>query len=135
MRLDFALELAVDSWFALFFVFSAAFDTHAFFFISSSIFQRDPKSLGINQQAPYFSLFLDCVFQLLEQDYCAFEFNQNFLFSLFDNANSCRFGLFLSLRASPSTFFLFTSLMQRKIFLVLVGCLCRNVSLRLCSRA
>jgi len=59
------------------------------------LLQRDPKAVGVNQQAPYFSLFLDCVHQLLEQDHSAFEFNQAFLFSLFENANACRFGTFM----------------------------------------
>jgi myotubularin-related protein 1/2 len=48
-----------------------------------------------DQRAPIFLQFLDCVFQLLHQFPCSFQFNEYFLIDLYDSMLSCRFGTFL----------------------------------------
>ncbi|KAM4819097.1 phosphatidylinositol-3,5-bisphosphate 3-phosphatase MTMR8 isoform 2-T2 [Thomomys bottae] len=45
--------------------------------------------------SPVFTQFLDCVWQLMEQFPCAFEFNENFLLEIHDHIFSCQFGNFL----------------------------------------
>lgn len=42
-----------------------------------------------------FLLFLDCVWQILRQFPCSFEFNENFLIMLFEHAYASQFGTFL----------------------------------------
>ncbi|KAI4541981.1 hypothetical protein MJG53_020459 [Ovis ammon polii x Ovis aries] len=46
-------------------------------------------------EAPVFLLFLDCVWQILRQFPCSFEFNENFLIMLFEHAYASQFGTFL----------------------------------------
>ncbi|NWI60761.1 MTMR9 protein, partial [Calyptomena viridis] len=46
-------------------------------------------------EAPVFLLFLDCVWQILRQFPCSFEFNQQFLIMLFEHAYASQFGTFL----------------------------------------
>ncbi|NXK94617.1 MTMR9 protein, partial [Formicarius rufipectus] len=46
-------------------------------------------------EAPVFLLFLDCVWQILRQFPCSFEFNENFLILLFEHAYASQFGTFL----------------------------------------
>ncbi|XP_047620983.1 myotubularin-related protein 8 isoform X4 [Phacochoerus africanus] len=50
----------------------------------------DPKEVS-----PIFTQFLDCIWQLMEQFPCAFEFNENFLLEIHDHVFSCQFGNFL----------------------------------------
>lgn len=47
------------------------------------------------QEAPVFLLFLDCVWQILRQFPCSFEFNECFLVLLFEHAYASQFGTFL----------------------------------------
>lgn len=42
-----------------------------------------------------FLLFLDCVWQILHQFPCSFEFNEHFLVTLFEHAYASQFGTFL----------------------------------------
>ncbi|XP_071999919.1 myotubularin-related protein 9 [Engystomops pustulosus] len=46
-------------------------------------------------EAPTFLLFLDCVWQILRQFPCSFEFNERFLVTLFEHAYASQFGSFL----------------------------------------
>uniref|UniRef100_A0A8B9G713 Myotubularin-related protein 9 n=1 Tax=Amazona collaria TaxID=241587 RepID=A0A8B9G713_9PSIT len=46
-------------------------------------------------EAPVFLLFLDCVWQILRQFPCSFEFNERFLIMLFEHAYASQFGTFL----------------------------------------
>ncbi|XP_036169027.1 myotubularin-related protein 9 isoform X2 [Myotis myotis] len=46
-------------------------------------------------ESPVFLLFLDCVWQILRQFPCSFEFNENFLIMLFEHAYASQFGTFL----------------------------------------
>ncbi|KFV45087.1 Myotubularin-related protein 9, partial [Tyto alba] len=46
-------------------------------------------------EAPVFLLFLDCVWQILRQFPCSFEFNEQFLVMLFEHAYASQFGTFL----------------------------------------
>ncbi|XP_021246491.1 myotubularin-related protein 9 isoform X2 [Numida meleagris] len=46
-------------------------------------------------EAPVFLLFLDCVWQILHQFPCSFEFNERFLVMLFEHAYASQFGTFL----------------------------------------
>ncbi|KAM6279859.1 myotubularin-related protein 9 [Porphyrio hochstetteri] len=46
-------------------------------------------------EAPVFLLFLDCVWQILRQFPCSFEFNEQFLILLFEHAYASQFGTFL----------------------------------------
>ncbi|XP_060610633.1 myotubularin-related protein 9 [Anolis sagrei] len=46
-------------------------------------------------EAPVFLLFLDCVWQILRQFPCSFEFNYQFLLMLFEHSYASQFGTFL----------------------------------------
>ncbi|NXI55828.1 MTMR9 protein, partial [Chloroceryle aenea] len=46
-------------------------------------------------EAPVFLLFLDCVWQILRQFPCSFEFNEQFLIMLFEHSYASQFGTFL----------------------------------------
>ncbi|XP_075057310.1 myotubularin-related protein 9 [Mixophyes fleayi] len=46
-------------------------------------------------EAPTFLLFLDCVWQILRQFPCSFQFNERFLVTLFEHAYASQFGTFL----------------------------------------
>ncbi|XP_008936297.1 PREDICTED: myotubularin-related protein 9, partial [Merops nubicus] len=46
-------------------------------------------------EAPVFLLFLDCVWQILRQFPCSFEFNEQFLLLLLEHAYASQFGTFL----------------------------------------
>lgn len=46
-------------------------------------------------EAPVFLLFLDCVWQILRQFPCSFQFNEHFLVTLFEHAYASQFGTFL----------------------------------------
>ncbi|XP_023655830.1 myotubularin-related protein 9 [Paramormyrops kingsleyae] len=46
-------------------------------------------------EAPVFLLFLDCVWQILHQFPCSFQFNEHFLVLLFEHAYASQFGTFL----------------------------------------
>src|SRR5690606_4289250 len=48
-----------------------------------------------DQRSPIFLQFIDCVYQLLVQFPCSFEFNENFLIEIMDSLYNCRFGTFL----------------------------------------
>eukprot|EP00009_Paramoeba_aestuarina_P013457 CAMPEP_0201543842 /NCGR_PEP_ID=MMETSP0161_2-20130828/72833_1 /ASSEMBLY_ACC=CAM_ASM_000251 /TAXON_ID=180227 /ORGANISM="Neoparamoeba aestuarina, Strain SoJaBio B1-5/56/2" /LENGTH=434 /DNA_ID=CAMNT_0047951689 /DNA_START=414 /DNA_END=1718 /DNA_ORIENTATION=+ len=47
------------------------------------------------QRAPIFAQFIDCVWQLMRQYPCAFEFNETFLIKVIDSSYSCLYGTFL----------------------------------------
>ncbi|KAE8743901.1 hypothetical protein FOCC_FOCC009459 [Frankliniella occidentalis] len=67
----------------------------------------DPKEIS-----PVFTQFIDCTWQLMCQQPAAFEFNEQFLFTLHDNVSSCQYGTFIGncekdridLRLSERTF-------------------------------
>ncbi|OXB75977.1 UNVERIFIED_CONTAM: hypothetical protein H355_012945 [Colinus virginianus] len=50
----------------------------------------DPKEVS-----PVFTQFIECVWQLMQQFPCAFEFNEHFLLEIHDHVYSCQFGNFL----------------------------------------
>ncbi|XP_054070403.1 myotubularin-related protein 8 isoform X2 [Rissa tridactyla] len=50
----------------------------------------DPKEVS-----PVFTQFVECVWQLMQQFPCAFEFNERFLLEIHDHVYSCQFGNFL----------------------------------------
>lgn len=52
-------------------------------------------SLDKREHSPTFLLFLDCVWQLMRQFACSFEFNEDFLILLLDHAYASEFGTFL----------------------------------------
>ncbi|XP_041105820.1 myotubularin-related protein 9-like isoform X1 [Polyodon spathula] len=56
----------------------------------SAYFNSKPK-----WEAPVFLLFLDCVWQILRQFPCSFQFNEHFLILLFEHAYASQFGTFL----------------------------------------
>ncbi|XP_023489700.1 phosphatidylinositol-3,5-bisphosphate 3-phosphatase MTMR8 isoform X2 [Equus przewalskii] len=72
--------------------------------------------------SPIFTQFLDCIWQLMEQFPCAFEFNENFLLEIHDHIFSCQFGNFLGncqkdredLRVYEKTHSVWPFLVQRK---------------------
>ncbi|XP_059805129.1 myotubularin-related protein 9-like [Hypanus sabinus] len=49
----------------------------------------------LKHEAPVFLIFLDCCWQLSIQFPCSFQFNQQFLITLFEHAYASRFGTFL----------------------------------------
>ncbi|XP_077076369.1 myotubularin-related protein 9 isoform X1 [Siphateles boraxobius] len=51
-------------------------------------------------EAPVFLLFLDCVWQILRQFPCSFQFNENFLIMLFEHTYASQFGTFLGNRVA-----------------------------------
>ncbi|XP_062856501.1 myotubularin-related protein 7a [Trichomycterus rosablanca] len=51
----------------------------------------DPKEVS-----PVMDQFLECVWQLMEQFPCAFEYNEKFLISIHDHIHSCHYGNFIS---------------------------------------
>jgi len=53
------------------------------------------KNYSDEQRAPIFLQFLDCVFQLIQQFPCSFEFSSSLLIFIADEMYSCRFGNFL----------------------------------------
>lgn len=53
------------------------------------------KNFEDDQRAPIFPQFIDCVYQLLIQFPCSFEFNEKFLVEILDNLYNCKFGTFL----------------------------------------
>ncbi|XP_061540938.1 myotubularin-related protein 7a isoform X1 [Phycodurus eques] len=50
----------------------------------------DPKEVS-----PIIDQFLECVWQLMEQFPCAFEFNERFLITIHSHINSCQYGNFI----------------------------------------
>lgn len=50
----------------------------------------DPKEVS-----PVFTQFIECVWQLMQQFPCTFEFNEHFLLEIHDHVYSCQFGNFL----------------------------------------
>ena len=62
------------------------------FFLRHKKFCFAPPSSKNKIVAPTFLLFLDCICQIHCQFPCSFEFNQNFLISLFEHSYSSQFG-------------------------------------------
>lgn len=58
--------------------------------VQSAFSNGKPKN-----EAPVFLLFLDCVWQILRQFPCSFQFNEHFLVTLFEHAYASQFGTFL----------------------------------------
>lgn len=56
-------------------------------------------------EAPVFLLFLDCVWQILRQFPCSFQFNENFLIMLFEHTYASQFGTFLGNRVAERLLF------------------------------
>ncbi|XP_074910382.1 phosphatidylinositol-3,5-bisphosphate 3-phosphatase MTMR8 isoform X2 [Buteo buteo] len=52
----------------------------------------DPKEVS-----PVFTQFIECVWQLMQQFPCTFEFNERFLLEIHDHVYSCQFGNFLGI--------------------------------------
>ncbi|KAB5522786.1 hypothetical protein PHYPO_G00163430 [Pangasianodon hypophthalmus] len=52
--------------------------------------EGDPKEVS-----PVFTQFVDCVWQLMEQFPCAFQFNERFLLSIHEHVYSCHYGNFI----------------------------------------
>ncbi|XP_005994997.1 myotubularin-related protein 8 [Latimeria chalumnae] len=52
--------------------------------------EGDPKEVS-----PVFTQFIECIWQLMEQFPCAFEFNEKYLLEIHDHAFSCQFGNFI----------------------------------------
>lgn len=50
---------------------------------------------SLKETAPIFTQFLECVWQLMQQYACAFEFNERLLVRLHEHAYSCQFGTFV----------------------------------------
>ncbi|CAG5121603.1 unnamed protein product, partial [Candidula unifasciata] len=50
----------------------------------------DPK-----ETSPVFTQFLECVWQIMHQVPCAFQFNERFLYTIHDHVYSCQFGTFI----------------------------------------
>nr|KAF6492630.1 myotubularin related protein 8 [Molossus molossus] len=79
--------------------------------------EGDPKEVS-----PVFTQFLDCIWQLMEQFPCAFEFNEIFLLEIHDHIFSCQFGNFLGncqkdredMRVYEKTYSVWPFLAQRK---------------------
>lgn len=73
----------------------------------------DPKEVS-----PVFTQFLDCTFQMMQQQADAFEFNERFLLLIHDHVLSCQYGTFigncekerLRLRLSETTYSLWAHL-------------------------
>ncbi|KAF2073592.1 hypothetical protein CYY_005109 [Polysphondylium violaceum] len=55
----------------------------------------DRNSYSDSQRSPIFLQFIDCVFQLMNQYYDFFEFNETYLITILDALYSCQFGTFL----------------------------------------
>ncbi|XP_010881417.2 myotubularin-related protein 9 [Esox lucius] len=53
------------------------------------------SSVKVRCEAPVFLLFLDCVWQILRQFPCSFQFSEHFLVLLFEHAYASQFGTFL----------------------------------------
>ncbi|XP_039587180.1 myotubularin-related protein 8 isoform X1 [Passer montanus] len=77
----------------------------------------DPKEVS-----PVFTQFVECVWQLMQQFPCSFEFSERFLLEIHDHVYSCQFGNFLGtchrereeLRIFEKTHSLWPFLLQRK---------------------
>ncbi|XP_039240729.1 myotubularin-related protein 8 isoform X1 [Pipra filicauda] len=77
----------------------------------------DPKEVS-----PVFTQFVECVWQLMQQFPCSFEFNERFLLEIHDHVYSCQFGNFLGtchkeredLKIFEKTHSLWPFLLQRK---------------------
>ncbi|KAK1795914.1 hypothetical protein P4O66_009024, partial [Electrophorus voltai] len=54
----------------------------------------------LRSEAPVFLLFLDCVWQILRQFPCSFQFNEHFLVMLFEHTYASQFGTFLGTTAA-----------------------------------
>lgn len=77
----------------------------------------DPKEIS-----PVYTQFIDCTWQLMCQQPAAFEFNEQFLFTLHDHVSSCQYGTFVGncekdrvdLRLSERTFSLWNYMTNHK---------------------
>ncbi|XP_059168052.1 myotubularin-related protein 6-like [Physella acuta] len=76
------------------------------------------ESVDTKETSPVFTQFLECVWQMMQQFPCAFQFNERFLLTIHDHAYSCQFGTFigncekdrLDLRLSEKTYSLWAYL-------------------------
>ncbi|KAG6934389.1 myotubularin related protein 8 [Chelydra serpentina] len=76
----------------------------------------------LKEVSPVFTQFTECVWQLMQQFPCAFEFNERFLLEIHDHVYSCQFGNFLgtchrereALKIFEKTHSLWPFLLQKK---------------------
>ena len=68
---------------------------HQFQYRNGFYSPNDPKVGNENQFSPIFIQWLDCVYQLMCQNYCKFEFNLNLLTYIADEVFTGKFGTFL----------------------------------------
>lgn len=74
-------------------MFKCVFQVSVYFNVSIfrySHLNGDPKEVS-----PVIDQFLECVWQLMEQFPCAFEYNERFLISIHGHINSCHYGNFI----------------------------------------
>ncbi|XP_053399742.1 myotubularin-related protein 8-like isoform X2 [Mercenaria mercenaria] len=80
------------------------------------------SSVDNKETSPVFTQFLECVWQMMQQFPCAFQFNDRFLITLHDHVYSCQFGTFIGncekdrvdLKLSDRTFSLWGFLSKHK---------------------
>ncbi|XP_013378996.1 myotubularin-related protein 6-like [Lingula anatina] len=53
------------------------------------------ESIEAKEESPVFTQFIECVWQLMQQFPCAFQFNERFLLTIHDHVYSCQFGTFI----------------------------------------
>lgn len=53
------------------------------------------ESVEVKETSPVFTQFLECVWQMMQQFPCAFQFNERFLLTIHDHIYSCQFGTFI----------------------------------------
>ena len=75
-----------------------------------------PSTLRSRGNAPFFLLFLDCIWQIHSQYPCSFEFNEDFLLFLFEHAYASSFGMFFYLYQNKICLFMLNLFMKETLF-------------------